>query len=253
MGISAKEPSIENKEYYDNAKRWYIGRYAKYTLERTFLLSIIVAASFIIHSLLSITDAHAPYQKAIPIVVSVNNQSNSFSVLSPLQTKRRTIQKDDPDKLLVSYLLKRFITSYESYDASNDFLQFKKAKNYISQFAEQRIIDEFVEKFSIQNPSSAILKYRNHTKRTVEVIENSETFSQNFLELILNPEVNRSQQPIRYTVTYVTAEVPSKGQEPEHWRAEIDFLYENVTFNYEKKEFNPLQLSIIGYETYRKN
>lgn len=150
----------ESGEYYKDSQEWYAYHYIKPFTERSFLMIFAAVLFVCVLVMFSTVAGIHPIRQEIPYMVQTDD-----SVDYILSIKGIGEGFDSMHNAVASYILKRYVEAYESYDYKN----LKDQLNYIYNTSSQQVYSDFYQYMSLENPQSPIQEYQRGARRVVEV------------------------------------------------------------------------------------
>jgi type IV secretory pathway component VirB8 len=233
---------IESGGFYQDARDWYEKKYVYAVIDRAyFILYILLLIALIIVSWSTFT-TFLPLKPSKPVPIKIGDQVTQFAVLKPIGN--RADRSENPQPEIQKYLLRRFIEAYETYDFRNDWQKLKRNEKFISLTATPETLEDYKSQNSTTNANSPILLYRNTALRSVEV--NPATFA---IEEIASMGGDSKDNSKRYsaTVEFTSLLRTTRGGEKSKWRARISFLYKDIRYDKEEKDFTPMEFKVMSY------
>jgi len=246
---------IETGEYFEEAREWYIKKYLQYFIERTYL--IILLSALLVIGVISINYYFdiLPIKKSLPVKVTISNTADFSTRITYLGSKTKDF---DINEILIKYFSKRFVDAIESYDYRNDFQKLKINKNIIQTLGSDEILAYYLDKISIRNRDSILLKYRKNTMREIKVAdaidiakasESKSTVTDNFAEIKKTDDDNKTKK-YQITVNFDANEIDKDGtQTKTKWQSKIILSFQTIVYTFDKKEFSPLNFKVLSYES----
>lgn len=156
---------IKDGSYYSDAREWYARKYLYPMTERAFLFFIaaVIGTIFII----SIQNIQFLLRDddPTPIIIKADNSTDYFSVIKPLANEHGTTQG-----AVAKYLLKDYIQTRENYSYNeNTVKNLRHNLKKIKGSSSKTVLNEYKNYMDETNPYSPIVRYKNHTSRSVEI------------------------------------------------------------------------------------
>lgn len=238
---------IESGDYFDNARKWYLAKYASLVIDISYyILLLFISVAIITYSYLVIVSFY-PLEKIVPVVVKVSDTSQFYSQIKRLD-KRLNNPNEEPDNLINVYLLSQYIRARESYGYENNYEVLERNKQFVQSFSAPQISRNFAAALTIRNPNSPILRYRNHTVRNIDVDVNQMSIQQ--IDSVRKRMTEDKQRLLSYRAkaTFTSEEVGEDGRKTARWQAVIDYLYSPVTYDRNKEDFNRMEFLVTNYQ-----
>lgn len=243
---------VESGDYFKDARDWYSQKYMMYFIERSYLLLILLFFVFLMFLCYSYYSAILPIKKSLPVKVSISSTADYTARITYLGNEKKEF---DINNLYIKYFISRFVEAIESYDYRNDFKKLKISKNIIETLATKDILAYYMDRISIRNPDSITLKFRKKISRTIKVDQSRIEFS----EVVDNDEFNsNSDKKIKNYLATANFEATEYNKDTgekvvSNWQAKISLSFENIEYNYEEKDFSPLNFKVTNYESKKIN
>ncbi len=243
--------SVETQQYYEDAKEWYQIKYLYPVIERSFFLFLTLVSVICSIIAFAVLSSFLPLTTHVPIAVSNNDPVQQYTTISKMTEKLGYSNADD---VVQRYLLKRYIESFEEYDYFNDFEKLSANLRFIKTFSTPAMHSYYEFFISLRNTDSMRLKYREHTKRFVEIKEDSfkitekkrviKKFTDEAGNIIEYPEIHYAA-----TATFTSIVSNQNGEKRTIWKARADYVYSAITFIRSKMEFLPLYFRVEDYQS----
>ena len=153
--------SLQNGQYYVDAKNWYLYKYINPFVERNI---VILLASFLVMAILIACIFYQSMMDTNPQVDFIsksNDITKNYVVINSLGSK-----SEDPQLLIEKYMTRTYIKKREEYDYNLVDEQLKFVKNSSSEKVNQ--VFEYL--MGINNPDSPLLLFQKINTRTIEII-----------------------------------------------------------------------------------
>lgn len=241
---------IENGEYFQDAREWYKHKYIFPVIERSYLILITIISVITAILTFSTFNGLFPLQKSFLIVAPVQDQVNDYAKI--LRIGESGQEKEDADETLINFISGKFVGAFENYNYENNFQQLRSNINFLTEFASPEVLNQYKYYISIRNPNSLMLKYKQQASRKIEVKSlrllggTKKEIDKKFAEEGQEPKDERQYTAI---VDFISTEKTAQGENQSNWQARIDFLYSNVKYNREEKEFSPINYKVVGYQS----
>lgn len=207
-------------------------KYVYPVTQRTFL-AIVTVVSFITAVVaIIILVSLLPLSERVPLAVSVGSRVDEYTGVKYIGK-----QEEDSNDSVVKYLTGRYIKMRESYDFEN----LKNIIEYVRYYTEPADFQNYNTFMSTEtNPNSPILVYRNHTKRSIEIID---------VVKISREEAGITTPGVQRIVASFKVTEKGLGQEKTSlWKARVDVHFSDVVYYKDTKKFAPLDFKVIHYE-----
>ncbi len=233
---------VESGEFFIEARHWYIGTYLNRFVERTYLLVIFVMLAGLLGMSVYYYRSILPIKKSIPIQVEIQDASEESTRISYMGNRRKEFSIDD---ILIKYFSARFVEALESYDFREDFKKLKKNQNIINTLGNADIKAYYEDLVSLRSGNSSILKYKKNVIR--EIFIDPERI--NIAYKGTDPDNNQLKK-YEVTINFSVKETNRfTGVSISTWQAKIGLSFENITYNYELKDYSPLNFAVTGYRS----
>lgn len=243
---------IESGEYFLEAREWYLRKYMFYFIERSYLIVFILGILLLMILSISYYNAILPIKKSLPIRVNISSAADFSTRITYLGNAEK---KFDINNLYIKYFLGRFVEAIESYDFKYDFKKLKINKNMIETLASKDILSYYIDRISIRNPDSITLKFRKKITRTIAVdsarTEFAEVLDNNDFSEDSKKDDMKEIKKYRATVNFTATETDKDtGQRYiSKWQSKIILSFQTIKYNYEEKDFTPLNFKVLSYES----
>jgi len=158
---------IKDRSYFDDAYSWYESRYLYPITERSYAL--LMAAGMVFLLVISINNIRSLLgeDRDIPIIIKTNNAYQYIPVIQSLGE-----YYDTPQDAVSTYLIKDYVKTREEY-LYKEMLRKKDGKlkynlRKIKSSSSKTVLNEYKGYMSDTNPYSPVVRYKNHTDRTIE-------------------------------------------------------------------------------------
>ncbi len=243
---------IESDEYFENAREWYLAKYASLSADVSYFIVLMVFSLIVIVYSYVVIATFYPLNKVVPMTVTISDATQVYSRIIPLAGKLKSAE-NDPDKFIVSYLLNKYVQARESYNYENNYELLERNKRFVQNFSTTQISRKFESALTIRNPDSPILRYRNHTIREIGV--NAQGINVQEIKSI-RKRMSQDKRPLlsyRADVIFKSTEIGPDGEKDAKWKAVIDYLYSPVTYNREKQDFDQMEFMVTNYQVAELN
>ncbi len=244
---------IESGEYFHEARDWYIKKYEYHFIERAYLLLMILCFVILFSFLFTYYKSILPIKKSLPIKATITSAADFSTKITYLGNSEK---KFDVNEVLIKYFAGRFVEAIESYDYRDNFKKLRINKNMIESLASDDINTYYLDKISIRNSDSIILKYKKKISRKIIVdTATAEIAPYNATTMItplFSDDKNKSKDIRNYqlTVNFDAIERAVTGtQNKSRWQAKIILSFQTILYNYEEKDFSPFNFKVLSYES----
>jgi type IV secretory pathway component VirB8 len=248
---------VESGEYFNDARNWYMRKYIYNFIERTYILVILFCLVFLIYMVNVYKQAIQPIRKSLPIQVNISDSADFNTRITYLGNAEKNF---DINKVFIKYFSERFTEAIESYDYRKDFKKLKTNKNIIEGLANAEILGYYLDKISIRNDDSLIMKYKRDFFRLIS-IDKSKTevseYNQDYEITSIEIAKQEEEQEIKdylVTVNFEAIEVAKDGSKSSsNWQAKIILSFQSIKYNFQEKDFSPLNFKVKSYESKKLN
>jgi len=244
---------IESGQFFVDAKRWYGLKYFAPVTERTHYVVLTIVSVLTALVGLSVFSGLLPLVRDVPVAVWVQDKANKYVIVKDMQGDN---SDEDPNVTLMRYILMRYIQAFESYDHKNNFYQMRERNTkFINRFSDEHVQAMYNFRISVSNPESIILKYKKDVVRKLKINPASIQFRRHPLtrEIIESTEMVGDKPYYRYRYTaladFSASELSVQGESKSAWRAKIDFIFPDITYNEETGDFLPFEFSVTDYQS----
>ncbi len=233
---------VESGELFIEARHWYLGTYLNRFVERSYLvvifLMMLVLMGFVVYYYASIL----PIKKSVPIQVEIKDAANESTRISYMGNKRKDFSID---KIMIKYFSARFVEALESYDFRDNFKKLKKNQNIINTLGNNDIKSYYEDLVSFRSGNSIILKYKKDVIREIFIDTDKIEIAQNEID-VENPDLNKYEVTVNFTVKETNK---FSGTMLSSWQSKIGLSFENIRYNYEERDFSPLNFKVYNYRS----
>lgn len=231
---------IRSGAYYKEAWDWYALKYIYPVSQRTFFIFVsIIAISITLSSMVLLYNFY-PLKIHVPVVVNVGDMTLDFAKLLPVQVPEKT----DPTLPVVEYLVKKYVEKMESYD----FKRIDRQLKFLQQFSTPGILQEIEQRYDTRNLDSLVLRYRDHTTRTITITASHVEVGEGFdLAKAAQSDIVMLDVPYRATVNFESEEVNLLGTTTRKWQTVIDCTMSPVAFDKTTQKFQKLDFQVQSY------
>lgn len=249
--------AVESGEYFNDARNWYMRKYIYGFIERTYIIVIIFCLIFLMYMVNVYKQAIQPIKKSLPIQVNISDSADFNTRITYLGNAEKNF---DVNTVYIKYLSERFTEAIESYDYRRDFKKLKTNKNIIETLANSEILGYYLDKISIRNDDSLIMKYKRDFYRII-TIDKAKTEISPYAqeEEITSIEIKKDEEEKEIkdylvTVNFEAAEIDKNGQKyTSNWQAKIILSFQTIKYNLTEKDFSPLNFKVRSYESKKLN
>lgn len=231
---------IRGGSYYKEAWDWYALKYIYPVSQRTLFIFITLAALLVMFSTAVILYNFYPLKTYVPVVVDIENKVLDYSRLQQLKVPEKT----DPTLPVMEYMVRSYVEQLERYQFDEIDAQLK----FLQQFSNPGLFAEISKRYDTFNLDSLILKYRDHTTRTVRItgyqLEMPEGFD---LAKEKEKDIVTRNIPYRAMVDFETQETNLLGVTARRWQASLSFNMSPVVLEKATKSFLPLDFQVNSY------
>lgn len=157
---------IRDGSYFEDAREWYARKYLYPVTERTLLVFLAGITGFLFFistaNLKHIIDSSS---EPIPVVISVKDSTNQFSIIKPLANDQDTTQEAVARYLIIDYLKTR--EEYSPKDSEAESL--KRNLRKIKRSSSKSVLNQYKDYMSETNKYSPIIRFGNHTTRDIVI------------------------------------------------------------------------------------
>lgn len=233
---------VESGEFFIEARHWYIGTYLNRFVERSYLVLILIMLLTLMGLTMYYYVSILPIKKSIPIQVEIKDASEESTRISYMGSKKKDFSIDE---ILIKYFSARFVEALESYDYREDFKKLKKNQNIINALGNPDIKAYYEDLVSLRSGNSLILKYKKNVIREIFIDPDK-------IEMAYKGADQNNNDIKKYEVSVNFAVKESSrlsGVMVSSWQAKIGLSFENITYNYELKDYSPLNFVVTGYRS----
>ena len=245
---------IESGEYFSEARDWYLKKYEYNFIERSYLQLLILSFIILFVFLFTYYNAIQPIKKSLPVKVNISSAADFSTRITYLGNAEK---KFDVNEVFIKYFSGRFVEAIESYDYRDNFKKLRVNKNMIETLGSNDIKAYYFDKISIRNADSVILKYKRKITRKITVdttkIELAPYKEKTNISSVFDDDDSKKQiQKYEATVNFKASEIDDSGNETKsNWQAKIILSFQTILYNYDKKDFSPLNFKVLNYESKR--
>jgi type IV secretion system protein VirB8 len=222
---------VKTGRYFDDVRDWYVSKYIYPVFERTIIsiwFAVIVSALtlyFVFYGAILNSSTQADY------VHYTDDITNTFSVMNNFSDS-----KEDPQRIIESFVLKKYAMERESYAYSN----IKRQLNYIKNNSSEYIYKDFYYLMSLDNPDSPVLLYQRKAYKFVKAIS-------------VKFESDEQSGKIAYVKFATMLKLPKGGsQEKNIWIAKINYEMSDI-HDLIKRKKKKLDFKVVKYDVQSAN
>lgn len=223
---------VKSGEYFKDALDWYTIKFVQPVTHRSFLMLVTVVSVMTMIASFTILTSVLPIVEVLPIVVPNKSMANSRFELIKIGS-----QEEDPNLSVIKYLAGKYIQLREDYE----FTQLEVDLEYMKKFSTPDEYERYVAFMKPDRADSMILRYRNHTKRAIEL-----------KEVVVLPRSPDSQLPPnqhRVAAYFVAKEKGAGAGEDTLWKASLDVRFTDVVFYKDTRKFAPMDFMVARYDS----
>lgn len=233
---------VRSGDYFKEAWDWYALKYILPVSQRTFFIFVTLLSLAVTFFSIQVFTSFLPIVTKVPIVVGNPAMSDYYAHLYPLPVAEDT----DPNLPVIEYLTRNYVTRWEEYTYDS----IENRKNYLLNFSDAALKSEIEKRYDIRNLNSPVLKFRDHTTRSIRItsysLEKSEAFA---VENNDDKDMLAVNIPYRAVLEFESEEKNVLGTTTKKWMAEVKFTMSPVYFDKEKNAFRPLDFHVTSYRT----
>lgn len=231
---------VRTRSYYKEAWDWYALKYIYPLSQRTLFIFVTLAAITVTISALIIVYDFYPLKVRVPVAVDISDMGLDYAQLVKMQVDA----KGDPTVPIADYLVRAYTTKIENYN----FKQIDRQLRFLSQFSSPALMEEIQKRYDTRNLGSLILKYRDHTTRTIRITAMNMASDPLFdIAKAKQKDIVLENVPYHATVDFESEEVNLLGVTPHKWQAAIDFTMSPITLDKATKTFKKLDFVVNSY------
>lgn len=156
--------SIENGEYFRDARNWYHTKYIHPFSHRSFLLMVSIVVTIIFCSITYNIYNLLPTYTKVRYVITLDDISNKA-----VKIKKADYDDGDAQISLINALVERYVINREQYK----YEDLKRQFTYIKNNSTRVVFRRFFYGMNIDNEDSPILKYQKNINRTAKIMQTS--------------------------------------------------------------------------------
>ncbi len=219
--------NVENGTYFKEAREWYIDNYLHPYTQRLYMTLVALSSLFFAFLIASVTLSGYWVQR-YPFPVYFDDQIASFLHIKPLARGKESVNISVARYLITHYMQNR--EGYKPAELSEEAWQNKL--NKVRALSSRSIFSTYINEVDpSQNPDSAVIRYKTHTKRHIEIEK---------VKFIENNVV-----PVAAKVYYKAVEITKNIETITHWVANITFSMSNLEVATDQKI--KLQFTVTKY------
>lgn len=231
---------IRSGEYFKEAWDWYALKYIYPVTQRTIFLFISIGSLLITILSIYVFISFLPIKMKVPVVAVNQDMSLDYSRIIKLPVPEKT----SPDLPVIQYLVQGYVTNWESYTYKN----IPRQLTFLNTFSTDGLAKEIDRRYDIRNLNSPVLKYRDHTTRTITITNYSLERAKDFaVENNEQKDILVVDVPYRAIVQFTSEERNVLGVTTKQWVAEVNFTMSPIVYEKEKKAFRPLDFKVTAY------
>ena len=231
---------VRTGSYYKEAWDWYALKYIYPVSQRTFFIFVTMAAVFVTISAIVILYNFYPLKIHVPVAVKIPDMTLDYAELVKMQVG----EKGDTTQPIVDYLVRGYVEKIESYNYKHIERQLK----FLSQFSSPELMEEIQKRYDTRNLDSLILKYRDHTTRTIRITQVNLTIGEGFdIAKAKQNDIVLENVPYHAIVEFESEEVNLLGITNHKWEATIDCTMTPIVFDKTNKTFKKLDFRVNSY------
>ena len=231
---------VRTGNYYKEAWDWYALKYIYPVSQRTLFIFITIAALLVTLSAIVILYNFYPLKVRVPIAVNVPDMTLDYAQLVRMQVP----EKGDATLPVIEYLIRNYVQRIESYD----FKHIDRQLKFLKQFSSPQLMQEIEKRYDTRNLDSLILKYRDHTTRSIRITQFHVDVAEGFdLAKAAQKDIVLENVPYHATVDFESEEVNLLGVSPHKWQAIIDCTMSPVVLDKTTKTFKKLDFQVNNY------
>lgn len=248
---------VESGEYFNDARNWYMRKYIYNFIERTYVIVIIFCLLFLMYMVNVYKQAIQPIKKSLPIQVNISDSADFNTRITYLGNAEKDF---DVNEVFIKYFSERFTDAIEGYDYRKDFKKLKINKNIIEGLANSEILGYYLDKISIRNNDSLIMKYKRDFYRVINIDKSKTEISPyNQEDEITSIDIKKEEdekeiKDYLVTVNFEASEIGKDGSKTtSNWQAKIILSFQSIKYNFQEKDFSPLNFKVKSYESKKLN
>ncbi len=222
---------IKTGEYFKDALDWYTIKFIQPVTHRSFFILVTIVSVITSISSLMILNSILPVVQVLPIVMPNKAMADYRFELRQIGQK-----EENPNVSVIKYLSGKYIQIREDYS----FSQLPIDLEYIKKFSTEQEYERYVAFMKPDRVDSMILKYRNHTKRVIEI-----------KEVVVLPRTADSRLPPnqhRIAAYFLAKEKGPTANPDALWKASLDVRFSDVVFYKDTQKFAPMDFVVTRYE-----
>jgi type IV secretory pathway component VirB8 len=231
---------VRSGKYYKEAWDWYALKYIYPVSQRTLFIFVTLAAITVTVSALVILYNFYPLKIRVPVAVNIEDMGLDYARLVKMQVP----VKGDPTVPVADYLVREYVTKIETYN----FKQIDRHLRFLSQFSSPGLMEEIQKRYDTRNLDSLILKYRDHTTRTIRITQMNVTMDPLFdIAKARQKDIVLENVLYHAIIEFESEEVNLLGVTQHKWQASMDFNMSPITLDKTTKTFKKLDFVVNSY------
>lgn len=150
--------SLESKQYFIDARIWYIRKYIYPITERSIMITFSLIFLIIAIIIACMINSLYPNQFKIPVAINIANSIDYSPKIDKINNK-----VDDPRLLIAKRLASYYVKNRESYN----YPQLEEQSIKLSNLSTKFIYKEWYNNLSFDNPNSSINLYKDNHIRSI--------------------------------------------------------------------------------------
>jgi type IV secretory pathway component VirB8 len=222
---------VRSGQYFKDAVDWYALKFIQPVTHRSFFILVTIVSVITSVASLSILTSILPVVEVLPLI-----RPNKAMADYRFELKKIGKEGEDPNISVIKYLSSKYIQLREDYD----FAQLSVDLDYVKRLSTEEEYKRYVDLMKPDRAESLILKYRNHTRRVIEV-----------REVVLLPRSPESRLPPnqhRIAAYFLAKEKGPVAGEDTLWKASLDVRFSDVVFYKDTEKFAPMDFIVTRYE-----
>jgi type IV secretion system protein VirB8 len=176
----ATKDSIISKQYFQDAMKWYNGKFLFPVIERSLILFISIILALLGLIMLIQIQSQFPLKKEITYLSFIDQDILSQNTNIEIAPE----EDNNPTRYINEHLCKFYILKREKYDYYN----LKEQLIYLKSTSSKKIFRSFYNSLNLSNPESPLVRYQKYAKRYSK-IENIQFLDDNHIIANLNIEI----------------------------------------------------------------
>lgn len=158
---------VRDGSYFKDAQNWYSGKYLYPVAERAMMFLFASATIFALIPIATLVKTSVQSDNSVPVPIIVEDSTSHQAIISPLAKNGETAQE-----AVAKYLISDYVKARENYSynvmGNNDERRMLIKK--IKSSSAKSVLDEYNNYMSEANPYSPLVKYKDHTKRVIDIV-----------------------------------------------------------------------------------